>query len=29
MKKITGSDKNQSRIKEDNITRFAEQMKNA
>lgn len=29
MKKITGSDKSQSRIKEDNITRFAEQMKNA
>lgn len=28
MKKITGSDKSQSRIKEDNITRFAEQMKN-
>lgn len=26
MKKITGSDKNQSRIEEDSITRFAEQM---
>lgn len=29
MKKITGSDKSQSRIEEDNITRFTAQMKNA
>ena len=29
MKKITGSDKSQSRIEEDHITRFADQMKNA